>query len=359
MQGLDPLAKPLELPECWWVEYEYDNGEVWLSRPSETRAAAEVVLELDKQSVDNWVRKPRSLTISAEIPDRRVTRRMVYDVSNPGAATARWNWVERNRDLLESASPRTCCVLPSLGNPAKPDQRTELRNKVGGFALLPKTASWPCIAHQPWDDFTWHARTIIAEKVGVPAATHRFRGGTKPASYLATYDLRDRFDFDESFPAAVSIFVSNYREEDDSYNLDYANSFQHIGVAVPIFDSDELESRTPPDGVPMLPEELVQPCDVPDFPSYGEAEELHDELESIEPGTEPWINLAGRKIGGYPTFKQYSLLKLAQEKRPDIEWHWIGCFEGLISFGDGGTLYLLAGRNNYSGKWQWHVEWQC
>lgn len=347
------------LPECWWVEAEYENGEVWLSAPSETRAVAEMSLELDKQSMINWIRKPKRLAVSVEVSDRRVARRMVYGVSNPALVTARWNWVERNRTLLEQGPPQACCVLPSLGNVAAPDQRTELRNKVGGLALLPKAVSWPSVTHQPWDSFTWHSRTVIAEQLGLPAAKRRFRGGTRPATYLATYDLRDHFDFDRSFPTAVSIFVSTYCEEDDAYDLHYANSHQRIGVAVPICDGDELELRQPPDGVPVLPEELTQPFIVPDFPCCEVKTTLHDKLESLEPGTGPWINLAGRKVGGCPGFKQHRLLEQRKQSRPDIEWHWIGCFEGLIEFGDGGTLYLLAGRNRFFGKWRWHVEWQC
>lgn len=316
------LMPPAQLPPCWWIEFTFRDGGKMLTNMASTSDELQEELQELRKYAPSWPSRPKSFRIIPEQTESR-TQRNAYSLNSLQEVSVRWNWVRRHVDILSELPVRTCRVLPLTKGPIESCQTPKLKNRLGGPALLPVGCAWPTC--------------------GRPS---------RQATYLGTYDLRGMFDFGRGFPDGISLF---FRTKSDCY---VAELDCDEGAAVSLFENQELELRTAPQGTLQLPEFAFEVWEMPDFPRRSDGVDLYRYLEANEPWSDQWVNIPGRKIGGYPWFEQGDLLAWLQENSRDVEWHWIGTFKGLIEFGDGGTIYLLAGYDREKEKWQWHFEWQ-
>ena len=316
------LTPPAQLPPCWWIEFNFRDGGKMLTEAANSRDELRNELRGLRKYAPSWPSHPTHFRIVPEQIENRL-QRSSYSQSSPRDVTVRWNWIRRHADVLSEQPVRTCRVLPITNKPVARRKTAKIENRLGGRALLPVGVAWPTC--------------------GKPS---------RPASYLASYDLRGMFEFGNNFPDGVSLFL---RTEDD---WPVADLDCEEGVAVSLFAKQKLEFRSPPPGTQQLDDTAFETWDVPDFPGNTYGSELENQIEASEPRSSQWINVSGRKIGGYPHFQQGNTLEWLQTNSRHVDWHWIGAFEGLIEIGDGGTVYLLAGLDRKNKTWKWLVEWQ-
>lgn len=316
------LTPPAQLPPCFWIEFTFRDGGKMLTSAANSRDELRNELRGLRKYATSWPSQPTHFRIVPEQIENRLSRGS-YSQSSPRDVTVRWNWIRRHADALSELPVRTCRVLPITNKPVARRKTAKIENRLGGRALLPFGIAWPTC--------------------GKPS---------RAASYLATYDLRGMFEFGNNFPDGVSLFL---RTEED---WPVADVDCEAGVAVSLFADQKLEFRSAPLGTQQLSDTAFESWDIPDFPGDTFGSELENRIESSEPRSSRLINISGRKIGGFPHFQQGNILAWLQDNSRNVDWHWIGAFEGLIEIGDGGTVYLLAGFDRKKKTWKWHVEWQ-
>ncbi len=315
------LTPPVQLPPCWWIEFTFRDGGKMLTRAASSRDELRNELRGLRKYGPSWPSQPTHFRIVPEQSDNREQRSSYGQTLRD--ITVRWNWIRRHVDALSELPVRTCRVLPITDTKVVRRRIANLESRLGGRALLPAATPWP-MCGQP----------------------------SRPATYLGTYDLRGMFEFGNNFPDGVSLFL---RTEED---WPVADLDCDEGAAVSLFAKQKLEFRSPPPGTQQLNDTAIEAWDMPDFPRRPEGFDIYGHIQSIEPWSDHWLNVPGRKIGGFPQFQQGDILLWLQEDSRNVEWHWIGAFEGLIEIGDGGTVYLLAGFDRKKKTWKWHVEWQ-
>lgn len=304
-----------------------------------------------EQAMRDWIEKPLSVEVVPETRELRGSKQSLTRFANSAMVTARWNWYQRHREQLTRwRSPRRCKLLAhKLVTPEAPTAL--FADRIGGQAVLPERTPWPTFMIDLWQD-------------GAKRPKKKEVFGT----YVGTFDLGGWFSFDESFPAAISIFLCTYNERRNEY-CEWANCYQTVGAIVPLFAGDQLTSPPRPQGVVEIPSESVTAWELPDFPPYDEhgtceippeTETIFAEIGAAEPGTGSWINIRGNKVGGYPWFIQNNVLRQTIRGKPVREWHFIAMYcGGEVYMGDSGILYILAGQHKKTGEWLWHCEWDC
>jgi hypothetical protein len=310
---------------------------------------------LREQASREWIEKPQRVEAMPEDPKLRCDR---TGGASRAFITARWNWLKRNKRLLNTLPHRQCRMLVCMPTDSKNIELDLLSNRIGGKAVLPRGTAWPTVTMPPW---VKKLKGLKQDWTNYPLTNRQgdFYGKKVYASYLGTYDLRGFFPFRENFPAAISLFASAYDEYSKKY-WEVADAFCP-GIVVPLFEGGLLQLVSAPTRIPQFPPTSVQVWEMPDFEKYNEQNApVYDRIEKREPNTGIWMNVPGEKVGGFPPFIQHDVLDGLNKNQPELEWHYIATYGGAqVQFGDDGNMIVLAGWDKQTKTWRWYCPTAC